>query len=70
MRGFLLYLAGCATVAALTLPDPDTARWIALAILAALYLASAVPRRNARTARANVQASPRDGVQPARGKVL
>lgn len=47
MRGFLAYLAGCATVAGLTLIDPETARWLVLGLfVAVVYVVTAVPRRN------------------------
>lgn len=45
MKGFLAFFAGCSIVAALTLIPPEHARWVALAILAVLFVGSAVPRR-------------------------
>ena len=51
MKGFLAFLTGCATVAALSLIDPSTARWVALAILGVLFVASAMPRRKERVRR-------------------
>lgn len=45
MKGFLAFLTGCSIVATLTLIEPEHARWVALAILAVLFVASAVPRR-------------------------
>jgi len=45
MRGFLVFFAGCTTVAGLSLIDPNTARWYALAGLGLLYVVSVVHRR-------------------------
>ena len=45
MRGFFAFFIGCAIVAGLTLIPPEHARWIGLSILAALFVASAIPRR-------------------------
>ena len=39
---FLAFVAGCAVVAGLTLTPHDPGRWIALSILAVVYLASAI----------------------------
>ena len=49
--GFLAFVAGTATVCALTLIDPSTARWFALAILGVLFVCSAMPRRKERVRR-------------------
>lgn len=59
MRGFLAFFVGCAIVAALTLIHPDNARWVALALLAVLFVASAIPRR--------VQPTAEEVGQPVRG---
>ncbi len=43
--GFLQLALGCAIVAALSLIDPDDARWFALAFLGVTFVATAIPRR-------------------------
>jgi len=40
-----LFTAACAIVAGLTLIAPEHARWIALGLLAVVFVASAIPRR-------------------------
>ena len=45
MKGFAAFFLGCAIVAALSLVNPEHARWIGLSILAALFVVSAIPRR-------------------------
>lgn len=45
MRGLPLFLAACVVIAALAILPPEHARWIGLALLGVLFVASAIPRR-------------------------
>lgn len=44
-RGFPLFLATCAVIAALMVIPPEHARWIGLSLLGVVFVASAIPRR-------------------------
>lgn len=45
MKGFAAFTLSTALVCALTLVNPDQARWIALGLLGVAFVASAIPRR-------------------------
>lgn len=55
MKGFAAFFVGCSLVAGLTLIPPEQGRWVALAILAALFVASAIPRRASKPGRRRAQ---------------
>lgn len=44
-RGLPLFVSACAVVAALSVLPPAHARWLALALLGVVFVASAIPRR-------------------------